>query len=50
MYLFVKVEKSLRTVDVVERSETCHSAVDTHRVEPEYTTRCHQDPVWIGTT
>ncbi len=48
--LSVEVEESTWTVNIVEWYEACHIAVDAHRVNPESTTRRHEQPMRIWAT
>ncbi len=45
LYLFVEVEESFGTVDVVKGREGLDGAVYCHGVEPHRPTRGHQHPV-----
>ena len=49
-YLFVEVQESLGTVDIVEGRHTRDDPVDRHGVDTQNTPRCHEEPMRVRTT
>ena len=46
--LLVKVDETLRAIDIVERRKAGHCAVDGHRMGPKFPPASQQDPVRVG--
>ena len=49
-YLFVEIEESFGTVDIVERGEAANGTINEHRVDTHSSMFCHEHPVWVATT
>ena len=49
-YLSIEIKEAMRAVDVVERSEAGHRAIDVHRVDVHPSPATQEDPVRVGPT
>jgi len=48
-YLAIEIDETLCAINVVKTGKALDGTINVHRVQAQFTSRSHKEPVWIWT-